>query len=1166
MGWKLRNIGVRIGIGYAVMALLLATAILITLYLIDVLDSNNTRLINFRVPTSQASTDMLSGIHHSTSSLRGYILTGDSAFINERKLVWENEILPALIQMNSLSVEMTNDNNRRLSKIKPLLSELEDLQARIENEARKDQIYLMDSAAIPLINDINASLTEMAENQRFLMNADLEASDRQVSRMEKIEWLIFTTGIIISFLFGIFITRSITNPVSKAVTIAKNIGSGNLHTEVDINGPLEIEVLGKALTEMRDELLRKQEANSLYEWNTKGENKLYETVRGEKDLVSLSNEVITCLCEYLNCQSGTLYLVDEGGSRLDIHGTYCLDSSRLIRSYKIGEGLIGQVARNRKSILLDELQDDHLKVNSALLDLKPRHVYVIPFEFDGHTIGVLELGSLDPLEGKVRAFLDAISEDLGITFNSAIAQQKIRTLLEETRQQSEELQQQTEELEQSNEELEEQTQKLKEQQEELQVANEELEEQTQVVEQKNQDLETARTDIELKAKQLEISSKYKSEFLANMSHELRTPLNSLLILANDLANNKDQNLDEEQIESAQIIAKSGYDLLNLINEILDLSKIESGKMDLNITEISFQDISNDLLKNFKSNAKEKGIGLEMTLDESLPQSFRSDKQRLEQVLKNLLSNAIKFTEEGKVSMHINAEIDGSIKFIVSDTGIGIPKEKQDIVFEAFQQADGGTSRKYGGTGLGLSISRELVKLLGGKISLESTPNKGSSFTVSLPLILGTEQVTETKIKPIPKKVKITPGNEFLGYPSIEDQRDEISDDDHVVLIIEDDEDFARILVRQAKEKGFKYLTAASGEDGLLLAAQYTPSAIILDLELPGINGHMVLNELKGNPDLRHIPVHIMSASEKTLDPIRSGAVEFLSKPVSKSKLDEAFGRMEDLINRKMKNLLVIEDNEAQRKSILKLIGNGDVQCFEAGTAKEALQQFSENKIDCIVLDIGLPDISGFELIEKLENNNGGVVPPIIVYTGRELTKEEANALQEHAETVIIKGVKSDERLLDETALFLHRTVRDLPANKKEMITSMYDKETIFIGKKILIVDDDMRNVFALSKVLKEKGLDIVKADNGMTALKALKGDQSIDMVLMDIMMPEMDGYECMKEIRKMRHLKELPIIALTAKAMKDDRKKCIDAGANDYITKPVDIERLLSLMRIWIKK
>ncbi|XOV93321.1 MAG: response regulator [Bacteroidota bacterium] len=1169
MSLNIKKLGARIGLGYAVMALLLATTVLMTIYLIDVLDKTNNRIMDQRVPTSKASTDMLYGLHHSASSLRGYVLTGDPAHLKERQLAWEDEILAALGQMEVLSLDWTNPENIvRLNKIRPLLYELKDIQTTIETAEKDQQIYLLDSKAMPIIKEVHSSLLDMVENQRILMSDDLIASSVQVAQMENIEWVILALGIISSFMLGTFITRSVTEPVSKAVSIAKDIGAGDLHSEIEISGPLEIETLGVALTEMRDELLRKQEANELYEWNTTGENKMYETVRGEKDLSTLSNEVIACLCEYLDCQSGTLYLIDEGRRALTLQGTYCLDSKKIVKNCTMGEGLIGQVAHKGSGILLEsiEIEDDHLTVNSSLVNHKPLHVYIIPFEFNGETVGVIELGKTTIFSDNIKQFLDSIRENLGIAFNSAMTQQKVKELLEETQQQGEELLQQKEELEQSNEELEEQTQKLKEQQEELQVANEELEEQTQVVEQKNQDLETARTDIELKAKQLEISSKYKSEFLANMSHELRTPLNSLLILANDLANNKDQNLDEEQIESAQIIAKSGYDLLNLINEILDLSKIEAGKMDLNITEISFQDISNDLLRNFKRNAKEKGIALEVSLDESLPQSFRSDKQRLEQVLKNLLSNAIKFTEEGKVSVHVTSEINGSIKFIVSDTGIGIPKEKQNIVFEAFQQADGGTSRKYGGTGLGLSISRELVKLLGGKISLESTPNKGSSFTISIPSELSAGKSAEKQIKPVAKKVKITPGNEFLGYPSIEDQRDEISDGDHVVLIIEDDEDFARILVSQAKEKGFKYLTAASGEDGLLLAAQYIPSAIILDLELPGINGHMVLNELKGNPDLRHIPVHIMSASEKTLDLIRSGAVEFLSKPVSKPKLDEAFGRMEDLINRKMKNLLVIEDNEAQRKSILKLIGNGDVQCFEAATAKEALQQFSENKIDCIVLDIGLPDISGFELIEKLENNNGGVVPPIIVYTGRELTKEEANSLQEHAETVIIKGVKSDERLLDETALFLHRTVRDLPANKKEMITSMYDKETIFIGKKILIVDDDMRNVFALSKVLKEKGLDIAKADNGMTALKALKGDESIDMVLMDIMMPEMDGYECMKEIRKMRHLKELPIIALTAKAMKDDRKKCIDAGANDYITKPVDIERLLSLMRIWIKK
>mgnify|MGYP001205830034 CR=1 FL=1 len=1167
MIWRLNSLGTRIGLGFMVMAFLIAITVYVTILMVGTLETTNERIIKLRVPTNQASTDLLNGIHRSSAAIRGWILTSDSSFLIERDDVWKNQIFPTFNQLERLSLDWTNPKNKELlDMLRPMLNNLKGLQDNIDNKAKDTQILFLNSSLIPRVNEITEILNEMANDQRLLMDTDLMDSKAQVVRMEKIEWVILGSGILISLLLGTIITRSITSPVSKAVNVARSIGSGNLSVPIDIHGTTEIKALGMALTEMRDELQRKINETELYEWNTRGKNILYETIRGDKDLVTLSNDIVSCIAEYTRCQSAALYLFDETHKRLVLHGKYCIESTQLLSSFTLGEGLVGQVAKDKKTILLDLPDDDHLKIQSSIISHRPKHVYVVPFLFDGQTIGVLELARSVQFDEPIKDYIDSIQESLGITYNAAIAQQKIKELLEETQQQSEELQQQTEELEQSNEELEEQTQKLKEQQEELQVANEELEEQSQLVEQKNQALETARSDIELKARQLEVSSKYKSEFLANMSHELRTPLNSLLILANDLADNKDKNLNEEQIESAKIISNSGYDLLNLINEILDLSKIEAGRMDLNLENVYFDEVASNIQRSFKRNAEAKSIEFEVKLEDNLPSFFLSDKQRLEQVLKNLISNAIKFTEKGKVSVIIASDINEQVAFTIKDTGIGIPLEKQDIIFEAFQQAEGGTSRKYGGTGLGLSISRELVKLLGGSISLVSMPGEGSSFTITLPFELKTNQ----ELKKIPeqriKKVDFKSQEQFVGYPSLDDQREEINEGDRVVLIIEDDSEFAKILAGMANDKGFKYLTASTGEDGLILASKYLPSAIILDLELPGINGHMVLKELKGNPDLRHIPVHIMSASDQTLDPIRAGAVEFLSKPVNKDKLGEAFGRIEEFISRKMKNLLVIEDNKDLRKSIIKLIGNGDVHCIEAGTAGEALDHFGKHTIDCIVLDIGLPDMSGFDLIKRFESTNGGLIPPVIVYTGKDLTKEESDALQEHAETVIIKGVKSDERLLDETALFLHRTVQNLPASKKQMITSMYDKETIFIDKKVLIVDDDMRNVFALSKVLKEKGLEIIKADNGKTALKSLNEDKNIDIVLMDIMMPEMDGYECMKEIRKVRHFKELPIIALTAKAMKEDRKKCIDAGADDYITKPVDIDRLLSLMRIWIKK
>ncbi|MFV5701280.1 response regulator [Flavobacterium sp. XS2P12] len=734
--------------------------------------------------------------------------------------------------------------------------------------------------------------------------------------------------------------------------------------------------------------------------------------------------------------------------------------------------------------------------------------------------------------------------------------------------QAEELQIQQEELRQLNEELEQQAQNLKQQQEELQMTNEELEEQTQSLEEKNKEVEASKNDIEQKTKQLEISSKYKSEFLANMSHELRTPLNSLLILSKDLSENRKKNLDDVQVESAEIIYKSGHDLLILINEVLDLSKIEAGKMSINVEKIALKNFTDNLLRDFRHQAQQKGLKLVCQLAAALPEFIYTDSQRLNQILKNLLSNAIKFTEKGSVTIRIDPNTETTLNISVTDTGIGISEDKQTAIFEAFQQAEGGTSRKYGGTGLGLSISRELAKLLEAEIKVSSELNQGSTFSLIIPLEIHREQesVSTVKVEPVLYTPRSENDSTFLNYSTIEDDRTSINSNDKVVLIIEDDRNFAAILLNQANKKGFKCLSAATGEDGLLLASKYKPQAIILDMGLPGIKGQQVLHELKANPSVRHIPVHIISANDRSLEPIREGAVEYLMKPISKDGLEEAFNRIENFVNRKIKNLLIIEDNENSRKAIKILIGTGDVKCFEAATGKEALELYEHNNIDCIILDIGLPDISGFDLIHKLEDVKGHNMPPIIIYTGKELTKEENDLLHKYAESIIIKGIKSEERLLDETALFLHRTISNLPKSKQMIINNLYDKEAIFHSKKIVLVDDDMRNVFALSKILQERGMEVIKSENGKNALEMLDKHTGIDLVLMDIMMPEMDGYEAMKRIRSQVKFRNLPIIALTAKAMKDDKQKCIDAGANDYITKPIDVERLLSLMRVWLSK
>lgn len=947
---------------------------------------------------------------------------------------------------------------------------------------------------------------------------------------------------------------------------ANDIAKGDY--SVKINPKSEKDFLGNALNKMSLMLEKTTAENERHNWLTTGQNLLNEKLRGDQSLERLVENAILFLSEYSKANIGALYLMQDNGTLL-LTGRFAFSPSEVTKDvYALGEGLPGQAAVNKSLIHLNNVKQENLRVTSSILDAKPENIIVIPFFKDDKLLGVIELGKIESFSEDSVEFIKNSMQTIGIVVASAINRTQIQDLLEETQRQGEELQVQQEELKQANEELEEQTQNLKRQQEELQVVNEELEEESFNVELKNKALEEAKGEIEKKSLEVEMSSRYKSQFLANMSHELRTPLNSLLILSKDLSDNKKKNLDETQIESAKIIYKSGKDLLQLINEVLDLSKIEAGRMDLNTDDLEISEIVNNINRNFSHIAREKGLLLDVNVDDSLPALIHTDPQRLDQIIKNLLSNAIKFTERGSVAVSFRKNSQNMLEIEVKDTGIGIPAEKQRAVFEAFQQADGSTSRKYGGTGLGLSISKQLAKLLGGEIKLSSKANEGSAFTLVIPLYLSvSNNILESQPELAKPPVTIISKNEgFVNYDSIPDDRDSIAEKDKTILIVEDDLKFAGIVMKQAQTKGFKVLVAATGEDGLILAERFVPNAIILDMGLPGMEGRLVLTELKANPSLRHIPVHIISAFERTIDSIKAGAVEYLVKPVDKDQLEEAFQRIENFINRKMRNLLIIEDDANSRKSIKVLIGNGDVKCFEAGSGKEALEILDNTQIDCIVLDLGLPDISGFDLIKKIQKQKNVKIPPIIVYTGKELSKEENDELQNFAESIIIKGVKSEERLLDETALFLHRTISSLPDKKKEIIKEMYDREAIFHHKKILIADDDMRNVFALSKVLKEHGMEIIKAENGIKALEAIENNPDIDLVLMDVMMPEMDGLEAIRRIREQEIYKDLPILTLTAKAMKEDRKKCIDAGANDYISKPIELERLLSLMKIWIRK
>jgi CheY-like chemotaxis protein len=870
-------------------------------------------------------------------------------------------------------------------------------------------------------------------------------------------------------------------------------------------------------------------------------------------------------------------------------------------------------------------------------------------------------------------------------------------LTQELQSQSKELQQQQEELKRSNTELEAQARTLrqseellKEQQEELQQVNEELEEKASLlaeqnakVEQKNREVESARQALEEKAQQLALSSKYKSEFLANMSHELRTPLNSLLILAKLLTENKDKNLTGKQVEFAQTIYSSGTDLLNLINDILDLSKVEAGKMEVNVTDVTVRDVTDFVERTFRPVAEQKGLSFTVDAAGDSPSPIYTDGQRLQQVLKNLLSNAFKFTERGSVTLSIRRadkgrrfasrtldRADDVIAFGVKDTGIGIAREKQQLIFEAFQQADGTTSRKYGGTGLGLSISREIARLLGGEIHVESTPGQGSTFTLFLPVkyheqdrkrledeltsgvrpdrlrsqavadrvlarassreretasasprpVLSPPRETErrvaapsapaaasggattassptTTVSTPTSETKVAEPSDSWNLPDLssigmedasentdasvdtlappmedlprphgfEDDRDDLQPGDRVVLIVEDDANFAHILLDLARDKGYKGIVGHDGEVGLQLAHAYRPDAITLDIDMPGIDGWAVLDRLKHHPDTRHIPVHIITGIRERQQGLKAGAIAYLEKPVTKEALDDSFNRISHFIDQQVKRLLVVEDDDVQRAAMIDLIAHEDVEITAVATAEEALRELGQTHYDCMVLDLGLQGgQDGFQLLETVKGDPAMRELPIIIYTGKELSQEEETRLRRFADTIIIKDVKSPERLLDETALFLHRVEAKLPEQKRRMLERLHNADAVFAGKHVLIVDDDVRNIFSLTSVLEDHGMRVSFAENGKQAIDLLKGTPDVDLVLMDVMMPEMDGYETTRAIRQISELRNLPIIALTAKAMKGDREKCIAAGASDYITKPVDTEQLLSLMRVWL--
>jgi HAMP domain-containing protein/CheY-like chemotaxis protein/GAF domain-containing protein len=1030
--------------------------------------------------------------------------------------------------------------------------------------------------------------------------------------------------------------NNLTTQVRAIAEVATAVTRGDLTRQIAIEAQGEIEELRRNLNQMIANLRETTERNREQDWLKTNLAKFTRMMQGQKDLQTVSRQIMSELTPLVSAQYGAFYMrdSDDGQMLLKLIASYAYKARKHVANrFTEGEGLVGQAALEKQPILLTNVPDDYIQVTSGLGGAPPRNIIVVPILFEGTVKAVIELGSFNAFSQIHQLFLDQVSDSIGVVLNVIQANMRTEELLEqsqnltqELQNQSKELQVQQEELERSNTELKSQAESLRaseellrQQQEELQQVNEELEEkasllaeQNKKVEQKNKEVEASRLALEEKAQQLALSSKYKSEFLANMSHELRTPLNSLLILAKLLGDNKDGNLNEKQVEYAQTIFSSGTDLLNLINDVLDLSKVEAGKLDVHPIEVPIAEISEFVERSFRPLAEQKGLAFKIDAMPDVPPAIVTDSQRLQQVLKNLLSNAVKFTHDGSVGLTIRRAEKGRrfatrtldaapdvIAFAVSDTGIGIAKDKQQLIFEAFQQADGSTSRKYGGTGLGLSISREITRLLGGEIRVESSPGKGSTFTLFLPgKYEATGQGPGTKGQGPERMSSRSRGESETAEPResresvavleppmtqhqragapwagrsaelsaspVADDRAEIEPGDRSVLIVENDPNFARILLNMAREKDFRGIIALDGEAAIDLAHAYHPDAVTLDIDLPGMDGWAVLDRLKHHPDTRHIPVHVISGIAKRQRGLKAGAIAYLEKPVSKEALDEAFGRIQTFLEERVRRLLVVEDDEAQRNAIIELVGAEDVTITAVATAEDALRELATTHYDCMVLDLGLHETSGFDLLERVKSDAAMSTIPIIIYTGKELSPAEDTRLRKYAETIIVKDVKSPERLLDETALFLHRVEAKLPDQKRRMLEHLHTADSIFAGKKVLIVDDDVRNIFSLTSMLEDHGMQATFVENGQDAIASLEADPSVDLVLMDIMMPGMDGYETTQAIRQNPRFKSLPIIALTAKAMKGDREKTIAAGASDYITKPVDPEQLLSLMRVWL--
>ncbi|MBC3268901.1 response regulator [Pseudomonas sp. SWRI81] len=1144
-----RNISLPLGVG-AISAVFFVSLITYLLSVIQWVEHTD-RVINNANEAVKLTVDLETG-------MRGYLLSGDEHFLDP----YETAKPRIAVALNTL-LELTADNpiqTDRLRRLQALQVEWANYAQSMIDLQRSSGDYrgaVKAGRGKRLTDEIRKQFEDVIETEQVL-RATRNEDVRRTTVWSISLYLLFIAGI--SGLLAYIGRRDLVNlSQSYSATLSAQEASA--------------------------QRLERQA------WLRNGQTQLAEQVLGQLTLNLLGRNILQFCAQYLGSAVAALYVREEHGGLKRV-ATYGFsreqeDQEQVIYS---GEGIAGQVAQQARLIRLDAVPADYFKVSSGLGEGLPHSVLVVPTSDDDRVNGVIELGFLRPLTDRDIDLLELIAGNIGTSIEAARYRQRLQEVLAETQQLNEELQVQQEELKTANEELEEQSRILKEsqahletQQVELEQTNEQLAEQAQTLAEqrdamdlKNNLLNQAQVQLEERAEELQRSSKYKSEFLANMSHELRTPLNSSLILAKLLAENPHENLTAEQVKFAESIYSAGNDLLNLINDILDISKVEAGKLEVVPENTSVARLADSLRSLFEPVAADKHLTFSVDLLPGAPSVLFTDRQRLEQVIKNLLSNAVKFTEQGAVSLTISGQPNDSIAFVVQDSGIGIAADQQESIFEAFRQADGTTNRKYGGTGLGLSISRDLATLLGGSISVSSTPGQGSVFTLVLPQHYSeSNQVASlpsTFTPPAPSEAVApapTPVVSPLApvhIPRFADDRDKAPFATRCILVVEDEPNFAHILYDLAHELGYHCLVAHGADEGYDLAREFVPDAILLDMRLPDHSGLTVLQRLKEHAGTRHIPVHVISVEDRVEAAMHMGAIGYAVKPTTREELKDVFARLEAKLTQKVKRVLLVEDDDLQRESIARLIGDEDIEITAVGLAQDALELLRTTIYDCMVIDLKLPDMLGNDLLKRMSTEDICSFPPVIVYTGRNLTRDEEAELRKYSRSIIIKGARSPERLLDEVTLFLHKVESQLSHERQKMLKTARSRDKVFEGRKVLLVDDDVRNIFALTSALEHKGAVVVIGRNGREAIERLNEVEDIDLVLMDVMMPEMDGFEATVEIRKDPRWRKLPIIAVTAKAMKDDQERCLQAGANDYLAKPIDLDRLFSLIRVWLPK